>query len=425
MKISRITTRSAAGAMVVAIALLVTGFLVWRFSTADPAQPIKVGILHSLSGTMAISETSVAEATLMAIDEINAEGGVLGRRIEPILIDGRSDWPTFAMEAESLITNHKVNVIFGCWTSASRRMVRPIVEKHNKLLFYPVQYEGMEESDNVVYTGAAPNQQIIPAVKWFFDNRGKRFFLVGSDYVFPWAANAVIKDYVAYLGGEIVGEEYLRLGSSEVADLIEKIVAVQPDVILNTINGDSNVAFFEALRAAGIGSDVLPTVSFSIAEEELSRMDPKVVAGDYGVWNYFQSIDTEENRKFVNGFKARYGHDRVVDDAIQAGYVGVYLWAQAVKAAGTDDVDAVRSALRGQRFGAPAETVYVDSENLHTWKTTRIGQIRPDGQFDTVWASETIIHPVPYPVFRTKLEWNRFLESLYKKWGGHWENPGE
>ena len=235
----------------------------------------------------------------------------------------------------------------------------------------------------------------------------------------------MIKDYVAYLGGEIVGEEYIRLGDSEVTGLIEKIAAAQPDIILNTINGDSNVAFFEALREAGISSSDVPTVSFSIAEEELRSMDSELMAGDYAAWNYFQSVDTEANRKFVDAFKAKYGKDRVVDDAIQAGYIGVYLWAQAVEAAGTDDVDAVRSALRHQRFDAPAETVYLDSENLHTWKTTRIGQIRRDGQFDVVWTSETVIHPVPYPVFRTKFEWNKFIDNLYNKWGGQWENPRE
>jgi|TARA_Y100000294_G_scaffold130962_1_gene123236 urea transport system substrate-binding protein len=387
-------------------------------------KPVKIGILHSLSGTMAISERSVVDAALLAVDEINAGGGVIGRQILPVVVDGQSDWITFQQEAERLITEEDVSVIFGCWTSACRKMVKPVIERRDHLLFYPIQYEGLEESPNIVYTGAAPNQQIIPAVKWFLDNRGKRFFLVGSDYVFPWAANAIIKDYLGYLGGETVGEEYILLGSKEVDDVISKIVAAKPDVIFNTINGDTNLAFFQGLASSGIDSYEIPTVSFSIAEEELRFLDSELMAGNYAVWNYFQSLDTPDNHRFVESFKRKYGEDRVVDDAIRAGYLGLYLWAAAVESAGTDDVSKVKESLRGQQFDAPGETVYVDSENLHTWKSPIIGQIKADGQFGIVWKSETIIHPVPYPVSRTRSQWNRFLISLYDKWGGSWANPG-
>ena len=387
-------------------------------------KPVKIGILHSLSGTMAISERSVVDAALLAVDEINAGGGVIGRQILPVVVDGQSDWITFQQEAERLITEEDVSVIFGCWTSACRKMVKPVIERLDHLLFYPIQYEGLEESPNIVYTGAAPNQQIIPAVKWFLDNRGKRFFLVGSDYVFPWAANAIIKDYLGYLGGETVGEEYILLGSKEVDDVISKIVAAKPDVIFNTINGDTNLAFFQGLASSGIDSYEIPTVSFSIAEEELRFLDSELMAGNYAVWNYFQSLDTPDNHRFVESFKRKYGEDRVVDDAIRAGYLGLYLWAAAVESAGTDDVSKVKESLRGQQFDAPGETVYVDSENLHTWKSPIIGQIKADGQFGIVWKSETIIHPVPYPVSRTRSQWNRFLISLYDKWGGSWANPG-
>jgi len=387
-------------------------------------KPVKIGILHSLSGTMAISERSVVDAALLAVDEINAGGGVIGRQILPVVVDGQSDWITFQQEAERLITEEDVSVIFGCWTSACRKMVKPVIERRDHLLFYPIQYEGLEESPNIVYTGAAPNQQIIPAVKWFLDNRGKRFFLVGSDYVFPWAANAIIKDYLGYLGGETVGEEYILLGSKEVDDVISEIVAAKPDVIFNTINGDTNLAFFQGLASSGIDSYEIPTVSFSIAEEELRSLDSELMAGNYAVWNYFQSLDTPDNHRFVESFKRKYGEDRVVDDAIRAGYLGLYLWAAAVESAGTDDVSKVKESLRGQQFDAPGETVYVDSENLHTWKSPIIGQIKADGQFGIVWKSETIIHPVPYPVSRTRSQWNRFLISLYDKWGGSWANPG-
>ncbi len=280
-------------------------FLDKERSMSEP--PIKVGILHSFSGTMAISETSVADATLLAIEEINERGGILGRKVEAVVVDGSSDWQTFAEQAERLITEEKVSVVFGCWTSASRRTVKPVFEKHNHLLFYPVQYEGLEESQNIIYTGAAPNQQIIPAVKWCFDNLGTKFFLVASDYVFPRSANAIIKDQLTALGGELAGEEYVLLGSSEVEEVIQNIIETQPDVILNTINGDSNVSFFRWLRKAGVTPDKIPTMSFSIAEDELRTLGAEDMIGDYACWNYFQSIDTKANNDFVRRFKEKYG----------------------------------------------------------------------------------------------------------------------
>jgi len=388
-------------------------------------EPIKVGVLHSLSGTMAISEKAVVDATLMAIEEINAKGGVLGRELKPVVVDGQSNWTTFANEAERLITEEKVSIVFGCWTSASRKTVKPVFEKHNHLLFYPVQYEGLEQSPNIVYTGAAPNQQIIPAVKWCFDNRGKKFFLVGSDYVFPRTANAIIKDQVKGLGGEILGEEYILLGSKDVKAAVDKIVAAKPDVILNTINGDSNVEFFKALRTAGITSDKIPTMSFSIAEDELRTMNPKDLAGDYAAWNYFQTVDTKDNAEFVKRFKAKYGQERVTDDPIEAGYFGVYLWTQAVRKAESPDPPAVRKVLAQQSFDAPEGLVYIEADNQHTWKSVYIGKIRGDGQFDVVWNSGKPIRPVPYPEYRTKEEWNKFLDDLYNGWNKSWANPGK
>jgi urea transport system substrate-binding protein len=314
--------------------------------------PIKVGVLHSRTGTMAISERPVIDATLLAIDEINEQGGVLGRPVEAVVEDGESDSSTFAAKAEKLITKDNVCTVFGCWTSASRKTVLPVFEKHDRLLFYPVQYEGLEQSPNIVYTGAAPNQQIIPAVKWCLTTlKKKRFFLVGSDYVFPRCANAIIRDQAQSLGGEIVGEEYLLLGSSDVGDLVRKIVAARPEAILNTINGDSNVAFFRALRAAGVTPDKVPTISFSISEEELSSLSTKDVVGSYAAWNYFHSVDRPQNHAFVKRFQAKYGKQRVVSDPMEAAYFGVHVWAQAVKEAGDKNV----SALRGP-FGARPST---------------------------------------------------------------------
>ena len=392
----------------------------------DDATPIKVGILHSESGTMAISEQSVRDATLLAIEEINQNGGLLGRQIEPVVVDGESNWDTFAKEAERLITQEKVSVVFGCWTSASRKTVKPIFKKHDHLLFYPLQYEGLEQSPNIVYTGAAPNQQILPAVKWCVEElKAKTLFLVGSDYVFPRTANEIMRAQITALRGEVVDEQYILLGSKDVKSVVDRIVELQPHVILNTINGDSNVAFFKQLRAVGITPKKIPTMSFSIAEDELRSMNAKEMAGDYAAWNYFQSIDREKNKSFVARFRQRYGDDRVTDDPIEAGYFGVYLWAQAVRDAGTDEVLSVRSKLGNQSMAAPEGIVSIDPDNQHTWKTVRVGQIRDDGQFEVKWTSERPVRPIPYPVYKSVDDWEAFLAEMYDGWDGNWANPGE
>jgi urea transport system substrate-binding protein len=385
--------------------------------------PIRIGVLHSLTGTMAISEKSVVDAVTLAVEEINRSGGLLGRQIEMVVADGQSNNEIFAREAERLIATEKVDVVFGCWTSGSRKTVRPVFEKRDHLLFYPVQYEGLESSPNIVYMGAAPNQQIIPAVRWAVRTKGRRFFLVGSDYVFPRAANAIIRDHLGPWRGQVVGEEYVRLGERDMSGVIKAIVAAKPEVILNTLNGDSNVAFFDALRAAGITAAAVPTISFSIAENELQSLPREKMAGDYAAWNYFQSIDTAINQQFVQAFKARYGAGRATSDPLEAAYVGVHLWAAAVTSAGTTDVKKVRAAVANRSQRGPGGMVYVDPENRHTWKTVRIGQIRPDGQFDIVWSSEYPIRPVPYPPQRTVQAWEAMLQQLYASWGNRWVRP--
>lgn len=384
-----------------------------------------MGVLHSLSGTMAISEKAVANATLMAIEEINQKGGLLGRKIEPILVDGKSDWGHFAQEAEKLITQEKVSVVFGCWTSASRKTVKPVFEKHKHLLFYPVQYEGLEQSPNIVYTGAAPNQQIIPATKWAFDNIGKKFFIVGSDYVFPRTASAIMQDLIKQLGGEVVGDEYVLLGSKDVKQAIEQIKKTKPDVIMNNINGDTNIEFFKQLREAGITTDKVPTFSFSIAEDELRSLDKNMMAGEYTAWNYFQSVSTEENKRFVENYKKKFGEGTVTDDPIEAGYISVNLWAQAVRKAETDDVNIVHKNLPNQSFIAPGGLVYIDAENQHIWKTVHIGKFKADGQVDIVWSSNKPVKPIPYPASRKKDVWENFLTNLYEGWGKNWANLGK
>jgi len=385
--------------------------------TDRPIETIKIGILHSLSGTMAISESSVVDATLLAVEEINANGGVLGRPIEPIIRDGQSDWDIFAEESLHLIVDEQVQVVFGCWTSACRKTVKPVFEAQNHLLVYPVQYEGLESSPNIVYTGAAPNQQIIPAVRWGMENLGKRVFLVGSDYVFPHTANEVMRRQVLSQQGQVLGEEYILLGSSDVQGIVDAIVETKPDMILNTINGDSNIAFFQALRDAGITSEEIPTISFSIAEPELQTLEIDNVVGDYAAWTYFQSLETPENEAFVRRFHARYGDDRVISDPMEAAYFGVYLWAQAVETIGKSDPQSVQKAIQRQSFNAPQGVVYVDPQTQHVWKTVLVGQIRGDGQFDIVWSSGNPVRPIPYLTsYLTQDEWDSFLNDLYIGW---------
>lgn len=357
---------------------------------------VPVGILHSLSGTMSISEVAVKDAEMMAIDEINAAGGVLGKQIKPIQEDGASDWPTFATKAGKLLQQDKVAVVFGCWTSASRKAVKPVFEKNKGLLFYPVQYEGLEASPYIFYTGATTNEQIVPAVSWLIKGGKKKFFLLGSDYVFPRTANKVIKAQLKAEGGTLVGEEYTPLGHTEYSTLIDKIKAAKPDIVFNSLNGDSNVAFFKQLKAAGLDSKSMPTMSVSIAEEEIKGIGADNLAGHYAVWNYFQSVDTPANKTFVAAFKKKYGADRVTDDPIEAGYFGVYLWKAAVEKAKSFDVEKVKAAAKGIKFDAPEGPVMIDGDNQHTYKIVRIGQVQPDGQFKVVWSTPKPVKPDPY-----------------------------
>jgi urea transport system substrate-binding protein len=390
----------------------------------DEKNPIKVGIIHSLSGTMAISESAVADSTLLAIEEINQRGGLLGRKIQPIVVDGASDWDTFAGESERLITEEKVSVVFGGWTSASRKMMLPVFEKYNHLLFYPVQYEGLEQSPNIVYTGAAPNQQVLPAVDWACENIGCKFFLIGSDYVFPRSANEIIKLRVAELEGEILGEEYRVLGDQNFNEIILKIKNTNPDVILNTINGDSNLYFFKQLREHGIYPQDIPTISFSIGENEIAQLMTMNMTGDFAAWNYFQVIDSTENKNFVKNFQNKYGKNRTVTDPMEAAYIGVYLFAKAVEKVELDDTNKIRGALKGLTLVAPEGVVGIDPQTQHLSKIVRIGEITDDGQFKIISSSEVPVIAEPYPKYKTKNEWNLFLSDLYRGWNNKWANLG-
>ena len=370
-------------------------------AAAEPADEdvIKVGILHSLSGTMAISEVSVKDATLMAIEEINAAGGIMGKQLVPVIEDGASDWPTFAEKARKLIQQDGVAVVFGCWTSASRKAVLPVFEELNGLLFYPVQYEGLESSPNIFYTGAEPTQQIIPGVEFLVNELGATsIYLLGSDYVFPRTANLIIKAQLEALGVELAGEEYVPLGGTEFSTIISKIQEAQPAAIFNTLNGDSNVAFFKQFKDAGFTPESLPVISVSVAEEEVRGIGPENIAGHYTAWNYYQTTATPENEAFVAAYKAAFGEDRVTADPIEAGYFGVYVWKALVEAAGSTDVDAVTAAADENEIeiAAPGGVIKVDGETQHMYKTVRIGQINAEGLIDEVFASEAPVKPDPF-----------------------------
>jgi urea transport system substrate-binding protein len=381
-------------------------------TTAAPSEgggdgdTIKVGILHSLSGTMSISEVTVHNSELMAIEEINAAGGVLGKQIEPVIEDGASDWPTFAEKAEKLIKEDEVATVFGGWTSASRKAMLPVFEENKALLWYPVQYEGLEASPYIFYTGATTNQQIIPALDYLKAEGKKTIFLVGSDYVFPRTANKEIRAYAEANGMEIVGEEYKPLGDTEFETIVNKLEEAKPDAVFNTLNGDSNVAFFKQLDGKNLTAEDMLTVSVSIAEEEVNAIGAEYLVNHLVSWNYYQTTDNPANEKFVAAFKAKYGDDKVTSDPMEAGYNAVYLWAAAVEKAGTTEVEAVKEAAKGISIDAPEGKVTVHDSNQHVYKTARIGIIKEDGQIEEVWNSGEPIEPDPF------LEGYTWAESL-------------
>ena len=387
--------------------VLITVFIVCRYY-AIPVQPIKIGVVHSLTGTMAVSEKPLVDAIHLAVEEINNQGGLLGQPVEIVVVDGQSNSAVFAREAERLIEQERVSVLFGCWTSDCRKKVKPVVEKHRHLLFYPVQYEGMEQSPHILYTGSAPNQQVVPGVRWAMQTFGRRVYLLGSDYVFPRTANLIIADFLYAAGGEIVGEHYLPLGSNDVQAIIEDIAQKKPDVVLNTLNGDSNAAFFSALIKAGLNNQ--PLVSFSVEESGMLAWQGGQLTRHYGVWSYFQSLPGEENQRFVAAYKARFGADRVVSDPVEAAYVGVKLWAQAVQDANSIEPGPVNSTLLRQSIKSPSGIASVDADTRHLWKMMRVGKVRPDGQFKQVFASSAALRPQPWPTYRNRGAWQTLLE---------------
>jgi len=357
---------------------------------------VKVGLLNSLSGTMAISEVTVKNSLLLAVDEINASGGVLGKKLQPVSEDGASDWPTFAEKAQKLISVDKVAAVFGGWTSASRKQMLPVFEKNKALLFYPVQYEGLEASPYIFYSGATTNQQIIPGLDYLKSQGKKTLYLVGSDYVFPRTANKEIKAYAAANGMTIVGEDYKPLGNTEFSAIVDKVKAAKPDAVFNTLNGDSNVAFWKQYKSVGLTADTTPVISVSIAEEEAKAIGPQYLAGQLTAWNYYMTTPGAANEKFVKAYQAKYGADKPTSDPMEAAYVSMYLWKAMVEKAGSFDVEKVKAAAEGITFDAPEGTVTVDGTNHHISKTARIGKIGTDGTITEVWNSGQPIKPDPF-----------------------------
>jgi len=389
---------------------------------AQAADTIKVGVLHSLSGTMAISETVLKDVALMAIDEINASGGVMGKKLQPVVVDPASNWPLFAEKAKQLISQDKVAVMFGCWTSVSRKSVLPVVEELNGLLFYPVQYEGEELSKNVFYTGAAPNQQAIPAVEYLMSKAGggaKRYVLLGTDYVYPRTTNKILRAFLKSKGvaDKDIDEKYTPFGHSDyqtiVAD-IKKFSAGGKTAVISTINGDSNVPFYKELGNQGLKATDVPVVAFSVGEEELRGVDTKPLVGHLAAWNYFMSIKNPTNE----GFKAKWaayakakklpGADKpLTNDPMEATYIGIYMWKQAVEKAKSTDTDKVVAAMAGQTFNAPSGFVAkMDETNHHLHKPVFIGEVKGDGQFNVVWKTPAPVKAKP---------WSPYIEGNDKK----------
>ena len=385
---------------------------------AEPAKetgPIKVGVLHSLSGTMAISETSLKDVALMTFEQINAAGGVMGRKIEPVVVDPASNWPLFAEKARELLSKQKVAAVFGCWTSVSRKSVLPVFEELNGLLFYPVQYEGEEASLNVFYTGAAPNQQAIPAVEYLMSKEGggaKKWVLLGTDYVYPRTTNKILR---YFLKGKNVAEtdimeEYTPFGHSDYQTIvanIKKFAAGTPTAVVSTINGDSNVPFYKELANQGLKASDIPVVAFSVGEEELRGIDTKPLVGHLAAWNYFQTIENDVNKKFISDWmayaKAKNLPDadkRVTNDPMEATVIGIKMWAQAVEQAGTTSVNAVRQAMGYQVVKAPSGfDIQMDPKNHHLHKPVYIAEIKGDGQFKIVWKTQGPIRAMPWSPF--------------------------
>jgi urea transport system substrate-binding protein len=391
--LSRRKFLQASGAMVASGAFAGAGVLPRAAFAAN--EPVKLGLLHSLTGTIAIAEASLVDAENLAIDEINAAGGVLGRKIDPIVEDGASDWPTFAEKTRKLLQRDKVAAIVGCYTSASRKAVLPVLNQSHGLLYYPTYYEGQEEDSQVFYTSQEATQSVIAAIEWMAKQQGKTFFLVGSDYIYPRTCNKIAKPTIARVGGQVVGEEYAPLGQTEFSAIINKIKAAKPDWIYSTVVGGSNVAFYKQLKAAGLDGGKQKLLSTVVSENEIEGIGKDNAVGYYACMGYFQSLNNPENERFIKAFKAKYGQNRVIGDPMECAYNSVHLWKRAVDKAQSFDVDKVITASVNLQYAAPEGQIELVG-NHHVAKKIRVGRARADGQFDVVYESG-VIQPNPFP----------------------------
>ena len=402
------------------LALTLGGRVVDRVSSwlSLGSPPIQVGLLHSMTGPLALSERSLVDAEVLALEEINAAGGLLGRKIEWSIVDGKSDPSSFAQGARRLVDEDKVAAVFGCGTSESRKATREIIEERGNLLFFPGTFEGLEGSNRVIYAGGSANQSAVPAVRWCVDVRkARRFFVVGSDELWSRATAEIVKDSVKAAGAEVVGEGSFPLSGGQVGPIIERIKASRPDFVLNSIIGEINEQFYHELHQAGLTAETCPVMAFGFGEDELRRFQPGDVVGHYAALNYFQSVDRQENRDFIARFKARYGPERTTGDSIVASYNAVRLWAQAVVEGNTIDPGTVMHHLDRQSIDAPEGIVTIDSEIRIAWRPFHLGRARADGQFDVIWSLTRPVRPVLFVATRPHSAWKAFLEATKAELG--------
>jgi len=411
-----------------ALVIAAAALFAWWMLTREPPKPIRIGVLHSLTGPLAVSERPLLDAYELAVEEINAEGGVLGRPVALEVRDGESDPETFSREAERLLRvdddhGRGVAVLAGCWSSATRKALLPVLEQRDGLLLYPVQFEGLEESPHVVYLGVAPNQQIGPGVEWALSHGAKRVFLVGSDYVYPRAANTMARDLIEGRGATVVGEAYLPLSGGDPRPIAERIAELKPDLILNTVNGEANQGLMKSLRLVGIDPATTMILAFSIGEPEIRAWDPTLFKDVILVGSYFRGVSLDANRKFLGGLRRTAGGDVIASDAMASAYTGLRLWADAVRDVGSTDPRAVLRSLRGRHMAGPGGTVVIDPETQYVWLPVRLGRVRADGDIDVIWDSNSPVPPRPWPMWRSRREWEGIIDGFRNRWGGAWEAP--
>ncbi len=398
--------------------LFFASVLLMLFACNTSDETIKVGVLHSLSGTMAPSEQPVAMATMMAIEEINASGGLLGKQIEPMLFDGQSNDEHFLRLAKRLLIDEGVDVVFGCWTSSCRKTLKPLFEQRDNLLVYPVQFEGVESSDNILYTGATASQQVMPALAWGLRNIGPRVMLVGSDYVFPHVANSIVKHQAGMLGGEIVDELYYILGDDVLRNLRQRVNDAKPDFILSTLNGSSNRQFFQLMS---LEENPTPVIATSISEEDLDVGNIELPV--YVANSYFEQFSRVDNRDFVARFHAYAGEDKRVSAAVEAAYSGVYLWAQAVEQAHSFHAGDVVGTLPAHSINGPADKLVVALDSNHVWRKFYLAKLDGNQALNVIYTAVDYLPPTPYPVFFSRRKWENYLNDLYVQWGEQWYAP--